>query len=461
MNRCSVLILAAGQGTRMRSQLPKVLHSLAGQPLLWHILRAVRGLQPDRLVVVTGFEAEQVERSLAAPDIHWVRQTERKGTGHAVRCALDDLRGLAGELLILNGDHPLVDTKTLQTLLDHHRTRHNLLTLLTTTLTNPAGYGRVVRDARGGLERIVEEKDANGAERGVNEINTGFYCVDLDHLPGWVERIANHNAQNEYYLPDIVPMALAEGRVDGLRVADGLSLSGVNDRAQLARLEAVFRDRMTARLMAEGVTFIDPGSCWLAADAVIGVDTVIEPQVMLGPGSVVGERCHIGPFCHMQASRVGPDCRILPYCHLDGVEIEGASEIGPYARLRPGTHLARKAKIGNFCEIKKSRIGAGSKVNHLSYIGDAEVGSGVNVGAGTITCNYDGVRKHQTVIEDNVFVGSDVQFVAPVRVGAGATIGAGTTVTKDVPASSLAVSRAPQAHISGWAARVQSKKAPS
>ncbi|MEO5331634.1 MAG: bifunctional UDP-N-acetylglucosamine diphosphorylase/glucosamine-1-phosphate N-acetyltransferase GlmU [Magnetococcus sp. YQC-5] len=450
MNRCSVLVLAAGQGTRMRSQLPKVLHELAGRPLLWHILQAVRGLQPDHLTVVTGYQADLVEQTLAAPDIHWVRQNERKGTGHAVLCAMPDLASQTGELLILNGDHPLVQTSTLQALLDHHRQQAHLLTLLSTTLDDPYGYGRVVRDQEDRLLRIVEEKDADASIRAIKEVNTGFYCVALDRLPEWLSRIDNHNAQNEYYLPDIVSMAMAEGGAAVMRVDDALSLSGVNDRIQLARLEAVFRERMILRCMAEGVTFVDPGSCWVAADVRIGADTVIEPNVLLGPGSVVGERCHIGPFCHIQASRIGPGCQIHSFCHLDGVDIEGDSGIGPYARLRPGTWLEPKARVGNFCEVKKSRIGANTKINHLSYIGDAVVGRDVNIGAGTITCNYDGVNKHQTVIEDHVFVGSDVQLVAPVRVGSGATIGAGTTVTKDVPAAALAVSRTPQTHVSTW-----------
>ncbi|MBF0427367.1 MAG: bifunctional UDP-N-acetylglucosamine diphosphorylase/glucosamine-1-phosphate N-acetyltransferase GlmU [Magnetococcales bacterium] len=451
MSSCSVLVLAAGQGTRMRSRLPKVLHLMAGRPLLWHILRAVRGLKPERLIVVSGFQAELVEQTLAAPDIHWVQQNERKGTGHAVLCALPVLHSLSGELLILNGDHPLVSTEILLSLLEEHRQKGNALTLLSTTLRNPDGYGRVVRDADGGVVRIVEEKDAVAVERAICEVNTGFYCVSLDRLPGWLARITNQNAQNEYYLPDIVPMALAEGGASALCVEDALALSGVNDRLQLANMERIFRDRMVEGFMASGVTFVDPSSCWLAAEVQIGADTVIEPNVILGPGSVVGEGCHIGPFCHIQDSRIGPACQIHSFCHLEGVDIEGESDIGPYARLRPGSYLARKAKVGNFCELKKARIGVGSKINHLSYIGDAEIGSGVNVGAGTITCNYDGVHKHKTVIEDRVFVGSDVQLVAPVRVGMNATIGAGTTVTKDVPADALAVSRTAQTHILAWA----------
>ncbi|MBF0190059.1 MAG: bifunctional UDP-N-acetylglucosamine diphosphorylase/glucosamine-1-phosphate N-acetyltransferase GlmU [Magnetococcales bacterium] len=450
MNRCTVLVLAAGQGTRMRSRLPKVLHPLAGRPLLWHILQAVRGLRPERIVVVTGFQAEAVEQSLAAPDLHWVRQYERKGTGHAVQCALPMLQGLTGELLILNGDHPLITTPILEKLLHHHREQGVALTVLSTLLDNPSGYGRVVRNAQGEILRIVEHKDATAEERALREVNSGFYCVSLDRLPAWVGALGNQNAQNEYYLPDILPMAIASGGASALRFEDAQALSGVNDRAQLAQLERVYRDRRIVHWMNQGVSFVDPDSCWVAADVVIGMDTVIEPHVILGPGTAVGEGCAIGPYCHIQESVIGADCRILPFSHLDGAEIEADCDIGPYARLRPGSRLARKVKVGNFCEIKKSTIGAGSKVNHLSYIGDAQVGSGVNVGAGTITCNYDGVHKHRTVIGDHVFVGSDVQFVAPVQVGTGATIGAGTTVTKDVPADSLAISRSHQTHVMGW-----------
>ncbi|MBF0340389.1 MAG: bifunctional UDP-N-acetylglucosamine diphosphorylase/glucosamine-1-phosphate N-acetyltransferase GlmU [Magnetococcales bacterium] len=451
MNRCSVLVLAAGQGTRMRSRLPKVLHSLAGRPLLWHILQAVRGLHPERLAVVTGFGAEAVEHVLASPDIHWVRQYERKGTGHAVQCALPALHGLRGDLLILNGDHPLVTTAILDSLLQHHRSHGMPLTVLSMLVDNPSGYGRVMRDDAGRLLRIVEEKDASEEERAIREVNTGFYCLSLDRLSDWIGAIGNQNAQNEYYLTDIVPMAKAEGGVEVWMCPDAEGLAGVNDRAQLAELERVFRDRRIAEWMSRGVTFVDPSSCWVAADVQIGMDTVIESQVMLGPGTVVGEGCQIGPFCHIQESVIGPDCRILPFCHLEGTEVEAECTLGPYARLRPGVRLARKVRVGNFCEIKKSTIGAGSKISHLSYIGDAQVGSGVNVGAGTITCNYDGVHKHRTVIGDHVFVGSDVQFVAPVQVGPGATIGAGTTVTKDVPADSLAISRAHQTHVMNWA----------
>ncbi|NGZ05553.1 MAG: UDP-N-acetylglucosamine diphosphorylase/glucosamine-1-phosphate N-acetyltransferase [Magnetococcales bacterium] len=450
MNHCSVLVLAAGQGTRMRSRLPKVLHSLAGRPLLWHILRAVRGLQPERLVVVTGYQAEAVEQSLAASDIHWVRQYERKGTGHAVQCAMSALKGLSGELLILNGDHPLITTSILESFVQYHRGTGRALTVMSTCLEQPAGYGRVLRDERGALVRIVEERDATPVERTVREVNTGMYCLAVDRLAGWLARLDNRNAQNEYYLTDIVPMAMASGEASAWIAEDAEALSGINDRMQLAVLERCFRDRLVAGWMERGVTFVDPATCWLAADVQIGADTCIESNVVLGPGTVIGEGCSIGPYCVIQESVIGPECRVLPFSHLDGAEVDAECDIGPYARLRPGCRLARKVRVGNFCEIKKSSVGMGSKVNHLSYIGDAQIGSGVNVGAGTITCNYDGVHKHRTVIGDQVFVGSDVQFVAPVQIGSGATIGAGTTVTKDVPADSLAISRAHQTHVMGW-----------
>ena len=458
MNPLTILILAGGQGTRMRSGLPKVLHELAGQPLLGHVLAAARRLRPARLVVVTGHQSQRVESVLAAPDITWVLQPEQQGTAHAVQCALPVLEGLTGDLLILSGDHPLIEAGTLETLLDHHRRKGCGLTLLSTTIDPPTGYGRVVRDAVGHLERVVEHKDADEVQRGITEVNAGIYCVDLARLPGWLARVENANVQGEYYLPDIVPMAIAEGGAAVFHHADAHELSGVNDRRQLAGLERAFRDRLAGRLMDEGVTFVDPGSCWLAADVVIGRDTVIQPNVILGPGVEIGAECRIGPFCEIRDSRIGPGCEVRGFCHLEGAQLEGGNVIGPYARLRPGSDIRTLAKVGNFCEVKKSVIGAGSKVNHLSYIGDTEMGGGVNVGAGTITCNYDGFTKHRTVIGDNVFIGSDTQLVAPVTVGSGAVIAAGTTVTKAVPADALALARVEQRHIAGYAETRRRKK---
>ncbi len=450
MTDCAILILAAGQGTRMRSALPKVLHPLAGRPLLGHVLAMARSLQPARLAVVVGHQAERIQAAFPDPDLTWVHQAEQLGTAHAVRSALPALADLSGEVLILSGDTPLVEADLLRDLLAHHRREGVGVTVVSMTQTVPMGYGRVVRDAAGGLVRVVEEKDATAAERAITEVNSGIYCVDLARLPAWLSRIAAENAQKEFYLPDLVSVARQEGAVGLFHHADAQGLAGVNDRRQLATLEAVLRDRLVAHWQRQGVTFIDPHSCWLAVDAVIGQDSVIEPHVILGGETVIGEGCRIGPFCDIRQSQIGAGCQVKGFSHLEGAVLEGANEVGPYARLRPGTVLAERARVGNFCEIKKSHIGAGSKVNHLSYIGDTQMGKGVNVGAGTITCNYDGRHKHQTLIGDGVFIGSDTQLVAPVRVGDGAVIGAGTTVTKEVPAQALAVSRSPQIHIADW-----------
>ncbi|MEO5349663.1 MAG: bifunctional UDP-N-acetylglucosamine diphosphorylase/glucosamine-1-phosphate N-acetyltransferase GlmU [Magnetococcus sp. YQC-3] len=453
MRDCTLLILAAGQGTRMRSTLPKVLHPLAGRPLLGHVLETARQLQPQRLVVVIGHQGERVQAAFPDPDITWVYQSEQRGTGHAVQTALPALADLHGELLILSGDTPLVEVALLETLLAQHRREGVGATAVSTTQEKPTGYGRILRGGDGKLLRVVEEKDASAAERAITEVNSGLYCVDLAKLPAWLARISANNAQGEYYLPDILAIAREESGVGLYHHAEAGTLAGVNDRQQLAVLEALLRDRLVAHWQKEGVTFTDPRSCWLAMEVVIGQDTLIEPQVILGAGTRIGANCRIGPFCEIRQSQIGDGCQIKGFSHLEGAVLEGGNEVGPYARLRPGAVLAEKAKVGNFCEIKKSHIGAGSKVSHLSYIGDTQMGKGVNVGAGTITCNYDGSNKHQTVIGDGVFIGSDSQLVAPVRVGDEAVIGAGTTVTKEVPAGALAVSRTPQMHVAGWKKR--------
>ncbi|MBF0156025.1 MAG: bifunctional UDP-N-acetylglucosamine diphosphorylase/glucosamine-1-phosphate N-acetyltransferase GlmU [Magnetococcales bacterium] len=458
MSGLAVVILAAGQGTRMLSQQPKVLHALAGIPLLAHVVRAAMGLRPERLVVVVGFGAgaiqEAIGKVLPNAGITWVTQEERLGTAHAVGCALPALSGFHGDVLILNGDHPLIRTPILEAFVAAHRDEGWAVTLLSTTPATAAGYGRVVRRAGGRLERVVEEKDATPAERDLVEVSTGTYCLAADRLPGWIARVGNANAQGEYYLPDVVALAVADGVGAGaFHHPEAASLVGVNNRRHLAQLEGLLRDRLVGEWMDRGVTFVDPSSCWVAADVELGADTVIFPHVILGPGVVVGRDCEIGPFCQVVRSRLAERVRVLSFCHLEGAEIAADCVVGPYSRLRPGTELASKARIGNFCETKKARIGVGSKVNHLSYIGDAEVGAGVNIGAGTITCNYDGVLKHKTVLGDGVFVGSDTHFVAPITVGDRAVVGAGTTVTEDIPADALAVARAPQRNIPNWTAR--------
>ncbi|MBF0447611.1 MAG: bifunctional UDP-N-acetylglucosamine diphosphorylase/glucosamine-1-phosphate N-acetyltransferase GlmU [Magnetococcales bacterium] len=457
MTSLAVLILAAGQGTRMCSSRPKVLHELAGWPLLRHVLHGVAPLNPEKIIVVTGHQAQQVEAAFPDSGISWIRQVEQNGTGDAVRCALPALQGFTGNLLILSGDTPLIKTETLRGFVDLHHEEDRALSLLSMTLDDPTGYGRIIRDGGGGLREVVEQKDANGTVQQITEVNSGIYCVAIDRIGGWLAAITNHNAQGEYYLPDIIPMAVKEGVGAAYHHSDSGSLLGINTRKQLAQLEVVFRDRQVERFMEAGVGFIDPSSCWLAPDCQIGQDTIIQPNVILGVGVVIGAGCQIGPFCEIRQSQIGPGTIIKAFSHLEGAQTAGPNEIGPYARLRFGSVLEAKAKVGNFCELKKAHIGVGSKVNHLSYIGDTEMGEGVNVGAGTITCNYDGVNKHKTTIGDRVFIGSGTQLVAPVTLEDQVMIAAGSTVTMDVPADSLALSRVKQQIVSEWSRLRKSK----
>ncbi|OSM00034.1 bifunctional UDP-N-acetylglucosamine diphosphorylase/glucosamine-1-phosphate N-acetyltransferase GlmU [Magnetofaba australis] len=460
MADCAVLILAAGKGTRMKSELPKVLHPLAEKPLLAHVLDAARGLNPSRIVVVVGHGGDQVRAAMAADDVSFVTQEPQLGTGHAVQCGLTALGEVSGELLILNGDVPLIRTETLTGLLDLHRRGGHPVTVLSCMQNPPTGYGRMVRGELGNLERIVEEKDADTETRAINEINSGTYCVDAARLPGWLSQLSTDNAQGEYYLTDIVPMANSEhreGSGSGLAGAfchhDGMELSGINNRVQLAQLGAAFRNRLTERLMMDGVSFIDPGSCWIAADAKIGRDTQIAPGVIIGPNVTIAEGCVIGPYCEIRNADLGPGTVLHAYCHVDGAVAKGPGSIGPFARLRPGTVLEANIKVGDFVELKKTHLGEGSKVPHLAYVGDAEIGKNCNIGCGTITCNYDGVNKHKTTLGDGVFIGSDTQLVAPVTLGDGAYVGAGSTITKDVPGDALATSRVGQRVTEGWAAK--------
>ncbi|MEG3637922.1 bifunctional UDP-N-acetylglucosamine diphosphorylase/glucosamine-1-phosphate N-acetyltransferase GlmU [Magnetococcus sp. PR-3] len=455
----AVLILAAGKGTRMRSKLPKVLHPIAEKPLLGHVLDAARALNPSRLVVVIGHEGDQIRQALDADDITWVEQSPQLGTGHAVQCAMPHLDGLKNHhLLILNGDVPLIRTETLKQCLESHSQSKRGVTVLSCLQHPPTGYGRIVRDDVGGLERIVEEKDADPEVRKIEEINSGTYCVSLDGLPGWLSKLSNDNAQGEYYLTDIIALANAERdethKHSGSGAhchSDGHELAGINNRVQLAAMAATYRNRVVEKHMLAGVTFVDPSSCWVASDVTIGQDTIVAPHVILGPGVHIGEDCSIGAFTEMRHTQIGHQVEVLSFCHFDQAQVADGCTLGPYARLRPGSVLESKAKVGNFCEVKKSLIREGAKVNHLTYIGDADIGRRVNVGAGTITCNYDGVNKHKTVLGDDVFIGSDTQLVAPVNVGQGAFVGAGSTVTKDVPEGALALTRAKQTNYEGWA----------
>ncbi len=452
----SVIILAAGEGTRMRSALPKVLHPLAGRPLLAHVVDTARALSPARTLVVYGHGGEALRERLPLSGVEWVEQARQLGTGHAVQQAMGHLP-TEGTVLVLYGDVPLIKPSTLQRLLAG--AGEDSLMLLTAHLPEPAGYGRIVRDERGRVCRIVEDRDASLVERAIDEINTGIMALPAARLATWLARLDNDNAQGEYYLTDVVALAVADGV--GVATAspdEAWEIQGVNDRLQLAALERLCQRRRAEALMRDGVTVMDParldvrGELEAGRDCLLDVNLVCEGRVVLGAGVTVG------PNVYLRDVRIGDGTTILANSVIEEADIGPACQVGPFARIRPGTVCARGARIGNFVEVKNARIGAGSKVNHLSYIGDTTMGEAVNIGAGTITCNYDGARKHRTVIGDRAFIGSDTQLVAPVTVGEGATIGAGSTITRDAPPGELTLSRAPQQTRAGWQRPVKKSK---
>lgn len=445
----SVIILAAGQGKRMHSDLPKVSQPLGGFTLLEHVVRAAGALAPARTVVIYGHGGEAVRERHAHLPAGWTLQAEQLGTGHAVMQAMPQLKD-ADLALILYGDVPLVRPGTLKRLTDSADKGH--LAVLTAKVPAPQGYGRMVRDAASGrVTRIVEEKDASAAEKWIDEVNTGLMACNAGKLRGWLSKVGNKNAQKEYYLTDVIAMAVADGvMVDGVLAEDHNEILGVNDKRQLAQAEKALRKRTANELMLAGLTLRDPrrfdlrGSLEFGRDCVIDVNCVIEGKVSLGA------RVKVGPGAVIKDCAIGDDTEILAHCVLDGARIGRKVRIGPFARIRPETMLGDESHVGNFVEVKKTRLGAGSKANHLAYVGDAQVGEGVNIGAGVITCNYDGVAKHTTVIEDGAFVGSDTTLVAPVTIGAGAYIGAGSTINKDAPAGQLTLARAKQTTIPAW-----------
>ena len=445
----AVVILAAGQGKRMNSTLPKVLHPIGGKPMLGHVLDTAAVLSPDRRIVVYGHGGEQVQSAFAADhSLQWVEQAQQLGTGHAVAQALPALAG-SDTTLVLYGDVPLLPAGVLEPLLAG--ARDGRLALLTVNLADPTGYGRIVRDAAGQVQRIVEQKDASTAEQTIREVNTGILALPTARLAGWLERLNNQNAQGEYYLTDIIAMAVADGvPVDAFAASEPEQVLGVNNRAQQAQLERYYQRQQAGRLLAAGVTLLDParldirGRVSAGRDVIIDVNVVFEGEVSLADG------VRIGPHSVIRDAVIGAGSEILSHCHLESVRIGTGVQVGPFARLRPDTVLADRAKVGNFVEIKKAHVGEGSKVNHLTYVGDAEIGQDVNVGAGTITCNYDGANKHLTVLEDGVFIGSNASLVAPIRVGRNATVGAGSTLSDDVPENGLAFTRAERRLITDW-----------
>ena len=442
-----IVILAAGQGTRMRSALPKVLHPVAGQSMLGHVIATARQLSPDRIHVVIGHGADEVRQRLAADDLNFVVQAEQLGTGHAVAQALPALS--AERVLILYGDVPLIEVATLERLL--HKVGAQQIALLTVNLDDPTGYGRIVRDDQGVVQAIVEHKDASAEQKLITEGNTGILAVPGERLGDWLGRLSNSNAQGEYYLTDVIAMAVADGLVVATeQPLDAMEVQGANDRRQLAELERHYQLRAAHRLMAQGVTLRDPARFDLRGEVTVGRDVLIDINVILEGKVVIEDGVEIGPNCVIRDSTLRRGAVIKANSHLEGAELGEGADCGPFARLRPGAALGAKAHVGNFVEVKNSQLGEGAKAGHLAYLGDADIGSRTNIGAGTITCNYDGANKFRTVLGEDVFIGSNSSLVAPVSLGDGATTGAGSVITADVPAGTLALGRARQTLIEGW-----------
>lgn len=445
--RFQVVILAAGQGKRMNSELPKVLHPIAGKPMLAHVIDTARALASEHICVVHGHGGELVKAALSGDDLAYALQVPQLGTGHALQQALPHLTK-APVTLVLYGDVPLVRAATLRQLLE---AAGKGVAVLTAELPDPTGYGRILRNRAKRVTGIVEQKDASAAQRKIREINTGIMALPTVKLAQWLPKLQNRNAQKEYYLTDVIALAVKDRLpVVGVKAEDAGETEGVNSRVQLARLERAYQQRLAAKLLDAGVTLADPqrfdqrGSLQCGRDVQIDVNCLFEGAVTLADGVSIGANCVIKDVS------IGAGTRIEPFCHLDGGEIGAGCRIGPYARIRPGTRLAAEVHIGNFVEVKASEMGDGSKANHLAYVGDSTVGRNVNIGAGTITCNYDGANKHRTIIEDDVHIGSDVQLVAPVRVARGSTIGAGSTVWKDTPPGGLVINPKTQEHRAGW-----------
>jgi bifunctional UDP-N-acetylglucosamine pyrophosphorylase/glucosamine-1-phosphate N-acetyltransferase len=444
----SVVILAAGQGKRMHSDLPKVLHPLAGRPLLEHVVRAAERLDAARILVVYGHGGPTVPERLAHLHVDWVEQAARLGTGHALAQAMPQVPE-AHHVLVLYGDVPLVDSDTLAGLVGLAGAER--MGLITVHLDDPSGYGRVVRAAHGGVQRIVEERDADPQELAIHEINTGILAAPASSLRRWLAALDNRNAQGEYYLTDVIGMAVAEEvAVHTVHPACVEEVMGVNNRLQLATLERHHQRRLAERLLLGGTTLADPARLEIRGELSVGRDVYIDVNVVLEGRVVLGDGVVLGPNNLIRDAEVGAGTQVMANCVIEQAIVGAGSRVGPFARIRPQTRLGEGVHVGNFVEIKQSAVGPASKINHLSYIGDSDVGRGVNIGAGTITCNYDGASKHRTVIGDDVFVGSDTQLVAPVSVGDGATIGAGSTITRDCPPGELTLSRAPQHTRKGW-----------
>jgi bifunctional UDP-N-acetylglucosamine pyrophosphorylase/glucosamine-1-phosphate N-acetyltransferase len=448
-----VMILAAGLGTRMKSQRAKVLHELAGRPLVAHLVRAAFALNPSSIITIVGHQAESVEKAVgdevtqlieqgseARPELFFALQTEQKGTGHAVMAAREVLKNRTAPLVITAGDVPMLQSATLKRLVDTHNTEANDATVLTVMMDEPFGYGRIIRDAEGRYVRCVEQKDGSPEELAVKEINVSIYCFNPSALLGALEHLKSDNAQNEYYLTDVPQILMNQKKRLGIfRYENTEEVRGINTRLELAELEKQLREKKLRELMLSGVTLLDPATTYIQQDVSIGQDTVIHPQVVIEGNSRIGANCTIHSWSRLTNVQIDEAVTVNNSCIIENTILHKGASVGPFARLRMNTEIGENASIGNFVEVKKSKIGKGTKAQHLSYLGDATLGEKVNIGAGTITCNYDGVRKHETIIEDNVKIGSDTMLVAPVRIGQGSVTGAGTVVIKDLPPNSLAV----------------------
>ena len=433
----AAIVLAAGKGTRMKSDTHKVLHPVAGRPMLLHLLGSLEDLNPAAKVIVVGDKAEQVEAAVAPLGAVTVRQEPQLGTAHATLMAREALAGFAGDVLVMFGDVPLIEAATMRAMLSAlHRSDDVGCAVLGFRPADPAAYGRILAHGDGTIEKMVEFKDALPQERAVTLCNSGLMAVRAEDLFGWLDRVGNDNAQGEYYLPDVVMIAAADGRRSLVVETDPAEVAGINSRAELAAVELDWQRRRRAQAMADGVSLVAPDTVWFSHDTVLGRDVTVGPNVVFGPGVTVADGATIHAFCHLEGCTVGL-----------------RAEVGPYARLRPGADLGEKSKVGNFVEVKKAKLGKGAKANHLAYLGDAEIGANANVGAGTITCNYDGFFKYKTVIGEGAFIGSNSSLIAPVTVGAGAIVGAGSAVSRDVPADALRIVRAGQADKPGWAAK--------
>jgi len=458
-NKIITIILAAGLGKRMKSGLAKVLHPVAGIPMILYPVKVAEEISSERIIVVVGHQADRVKDVLSGRDVEIVQQVEQKGTADAVRLAMDSLKGYKGMLVVLCGDVPLITPKTISGLISAHRDRGAIMTVLTTEVVDPSGYGRIVRSSDGSILRIVEERDADNEIKKIKEINSGTYVFDSLFLSEVLREIKSENAQREFYLTDSIETGLKKGfKVYAYKTIEREEIIGINSRNELAMADIIMRRRINNRHMLNGVTMINPDNTYVGMDVSIGQDVTIYPGATIEGNTTIGSRSVIYPNSRIVNSQIGSDVNIKDSSVIEESRIGDGSQVGPFAHLRPGTILDKNVRIGNYVELKKAFMGEGSKANHLTYLGDAEIGSDVNIGAGTITCNYDGKKKHRTTIGDGVFVGSDVQFVAPVKIGEGAFIAAGSTVTKDVPPGSLAISRVEQKNMEGWVEKRKKRK---